>query len=534
MSGQSVKLRRRSLALIGFAIVALATAAGAYVYRQVLEREQMALDSALDAHAAQLHQHLEARVAIVNAVAAAFEPERLSGRALETVDSRIIDDLPDLFSLVWVAALTAAEASEALAALRAAGHPDPAVLGPGRVAVPLEDVPDTLAMVLDIRPRTPLNERSLGVNTSMMPEPRAAQARARATRRAAATGPLELVQLPDEIAVIIYSPVYRADGQADLAPLGYVGMSFRFHALIAAAFSENPTPAFSFAVHDAGDPNRRILFDAGAEAGAPLQRSTDFAGRTLVVSYSPFQSPEAAARSAALVAVCFTFALGGLIMAGALVLSTAHRQTEFALTRQTEVEARLRVVVDELNHRVRNMLTIVQALIRFSFRDNAGEAARRMLMERLSALGHATTLLADGDWSGVSLSELVRTSALSASSGVKAEGPDLRLTPAAAQNIGLLIHELWTNATKHGALSAAGGQVRLVWEQQGDRFVLHWEEQGGPPAEAPAGVGFGRQLIETITPAAVHGKATLSFEGEGFRYRLEAPLASVAQEARRA
>ncbi len=80
MGAQSVRLRQRSLALIAFTIVALATSAGACVYQQALARETIALNTALDAHVAQLRQHLEARVAFVNAEAASFEPERLSGR----------------------------------------------------------------------------------------------------------------------------------------------------------------------------------------------------------------------------------------------------------------------------------------------------------------------------------------------------------------------------------------------------------------------------------------------------------------------
>lgn len=529
MSGQSVRLRRRSLALIGFAIVALAAVAGSYVYLQALARERIALNAALDAHAAQLARHLEARVAIVAAAAAAFEPDPFSATALKVVDYRMIETIPDIFSFVWVVATDVAGAPRVVDALRASGHPDPGIFGPGRVRVPQEALQEPIAIVLDIRPASPMNQRSLGVNTAMMDGPRLAQARARATRNAAATGPLELVQLPGENAVIIYAPVYRGEGESDRDLLGYIGMSFRYHALIAAAFANGPPPPFGFAVHDADDPQARLLFSAGAEVDAPLQRTVNFAGRTLVLSFAA-PAPEAAARLSAAIAVALTLALGTLIMGGAFALSLAHRRTEFALARQTGVEARLRVVVDELNHRVRNMLTIVQALIRFSFRDGADGPARAMLMERLSALGRATTLLADGDWSGVSIKELLRASPIADSRGVASDGPDLRLTPAAAQNLGLLIHELWTNATKHGALAGDHGRVELTWAAEADRFTLTWAEHDGPPREAaPLGRGFGRQLIETIAPAAVHGAAELSFGPDGFRYRLEAPLASVAQ-----
>ncbi len=100
-----------------------------------------------------------------------MSPSACPAGALEIVDNRLIDDLSDLFSLVWVASLRATDVPLPMQALREAGHADPAVFGPGRVHVPTGALREPLAMVLDIRPATPVNQHSLGANTAIMAEP---------------------------------------------------------------------------------------------------------------------------------------------------------------------------------------------------------------------------------------------------------------------------------------------------------------------------------------------------------------------------
>jgi two-component sensor histidine kinase len=114
---------------------------------------------------------------------------------------------------------------------------------------------------------------------------------------------------------------------------------------------------------------------------------------------------------------------------------------------------------------------------------------------------------------------------------IVAEGPDLKLNPNAVQQIGLALHELGTNATKHGALSVAKGTVLINWEiethatRQCLRFT--WKEIGGPHIEEPRRDGFGKVMITKLVPKSLQGSASLEFEPEGVRWVLTAPSASI-------
>jgi two-component sensor histidine kinase len=112
---------------------------------------------------------------------------------------------------------------------------------------------------------------------------------------------------------------------------------------------------------------------------------------------------------------------------------------------------------------------------------------------------------------------------------VHIEGPDLNVSGAATQTLVLLIHELWTNALKYGALSDDEGTVNLTWDIDGSDFVLNWVEKG-PAAQLPEGRGFGRQLIEVLVPRQLNGVASSEGTPTGLRYQLRVPLSALAQQ----
>jgi two-component sensor histidine kinase len=145
-------------------------------------------------------------------------------------------------------------------------------------------------------------------------------------------------------------------------------------------------------------------------------------------------------------------------------------------------------------------------------------------IERLSGLAQSHDLLAREDWRGISMNELVTSQIGHLRTGTAErlilEGPDVTLTPVAAQNLGMAIHELSTNAVKYGALSVAGGQVQITWsldkdDDGGDRMRLSWVERGGPVVQEPSRRGFGRFVIEAIAARALNGTVDLRFEPEG-------------------
>jgi len=150
----------------------------------------------------------------------------------------------------------------------------------------------------------------------------------------------------------------------------------------------------------------------------------------------------------------------------------------------------------------------------------------------LKAFSDTHDLLIGGEWTGVNLADLVRTH-LAPFHGanddlVHAEGPALKLGPKAAEQIGMAIHELATNASKHGAFSGQTGTVWIRWEfvagnDHGEHLCLVWKEVGGPLVTQPKRDGFGKMVITRIVPAALGGHASLEFENHGIIWILQVP-----------
>ena len=203
------------------------------------------------------------------------------------------------------------------------------------------------------------------------------------------------------------------------------------------------------------------------------------------------------------------------------------------VTERRRAEERQRLLVNELNHRVKNTLALVQGLALQSFREGRDPAkARAAFQERLTALAAAHDLLTRESWEGATLAQLAEEAIghhNSQEERIAFGGPDILLSPKAAVSLVMALHELGTNAAKYGALSTPEGRVRLGWEvSDGDRLRLEWRERGGPPVERPDHKGFGFRMIERALAADLAGQAGIGFHPEGLVCRIEAPLAEAA------
>ncbi|WP_349372100.1 HWE histidine kinase domain-containing protein [Salinarimonas sp.] len=203
------------------------------------------------------------------------------------------------------------------------------------------------------------------------------------------------------------------------------------------------------------------------------------------------------------------------------------------VTQLTRAQIHQRLLMDELNHRVKNTLATIQAIAGQSFRGAADPAdEREAFTARLLALAGAHDVLTIESWEGADLDEIVRVALrpFSPDSGarIRIEGPQVRLSPRAAVAIALALHELATNAAKYGALSAEDGKVAVVWSVSGageaERLHLRWEERDGPRVVPPERRGFGSRLIETGLAAELQGTAELRYEPTGVECVVDAPL----------
>lgn len=195
---------------------------------------------------------------------------------------------------------------------------------------------------------------------------------------------------------------------------------------------------------------------------------------------------------------------------------------------QKAAEDHLRLMVLELNHRVKNNLATVQSIAVQTLRgDTSPEDMRRAFLERISALAAAHDILTRQQWEGVGLRDMahgVLDALTPGAGGVRFEGPEVQLTAKAALAISMAFHELGTNALKYGALSRPGGSVDVAWRLDGDRLTIIWREQGGPPVTPPTRRGFGSRLLERGLAGELGGRVALRYEPEGLVCEIEARL----------
>ncbi|WP_010546051.1 sensor histidine kinase [Sphingomonas elodea] len=204
------------------------------------------------------------------------------------------------------------------------------------------------------------------------------------------------------------------------------------------------------------------------------------------------------------------------------------------ITAARRTNEHLRLVINELNHRVKNMLAMVQAIAMRTFRAAPDLAvAQEQFAARLVALAQANDLLTGERWAGASLRSAVEQAVRPHQhdpARCTLLGEDLRVSPKTALALALAMHELSTNAVKYGAWSNESGRVEVAWSAEGERLLLEWCEQGGPPVTVPARRGFGSRLIERGLAGELGGKVTLYFDQVGLRCTIEAPLAAVTVE----
>lgn len=200
----------------------------------------------------------------------------------------------------------------------------------------------------------------------------------------------------------------------------------------------------------------------------------------------------------------------------------------FDITERKLLEEQRQLLVDELNHRVRNTLTVVQGMARQSFRlDRVTEEALEVFTARLHALASAHTILSGANWRSAGIEGIARAALAVCgedSPRIAAAGPAVELRPSAALAVALILHELATNALKYGALSARAGQVRIAWQVIDGQLHLDWTETDGPPVQTPSRRGFGSRLLESSIRGQLAGTLALDYAPTGLVCRMAFPL----------
>ncbi len=202
------------------------------------------------------------------------------------------------------------------------------------------------------------------------------------------------------------------------------------------------------------------------------------------------------------------------------------------ITERKEREEKEHLLMREINHRAKNMLSVVESIAHQTAAQNPEDFVERF-SERIQALSANQDLLVRNEWQGVDVEDLVRAQlahfADLIGSRIVLQVAKLRLNPASAQAIGLALHELATNAGKYGALSTDRGQVNISWGIEGDAFMMSWIECEGPVVSPPERRGFGTIVMEAMVARSLDGTVDLDFPSSGVTWRLICPAAKALE-----
>lgn len=538
----------RTLPLLVLVIGLAASIAAAVQVKSIAEaKDRERFDNAVDQANAGISDRMQAYVAILNAGAGLFHAS--NGRVDRVAFAAFAEHLdlerlyPGVQGIGYSRRVAAADAPALVREMRLKGTPT------------FQIVPDApreeIHTIVFLEPMDARNAAAIGYDMFTHPVRRAAMAAARDTGAAAMSGKVELVQEITEhkqAGFLMYHPVY----EGGIAPTrveerrrrlqGFVYAPFRADDLLRGIFSAQNNPRVHFAVYDGPPAPENLLHRSFDQEPSRLAKTARFttertvttAGRTWTVGY--YTRPEFEIGSSRGFPLAF---FAGGMLATLLVSAATWYQVRARLSAEQEVAARvtaesqLRLLLDELNHRVKNTLATVQSVAAQTLREGQSPREAREIFEaRLLALSQTHDLLTQDRWRGASLADLVTVEVApyqrNDAGRVRPAGPAVWLAPNSALALGMALHELVTNAVKYGALSTPAGRVDIEWEIVGppaQRWLrLCWREHGGPRVARPQRRGFGTRLITTGLKRQLNGRVELSFEPDGVRCTIEMPL----------
>jgi|GEM_PF-4809289 len=420
---------------------------------------------------------------------------------------------------------------------------------------------DMYTPIVFLAPKDWRNARAIGFDMYSDPARRAAMTRARDNNEPSMTTGLRLVQETDEDqqwGVLIYLPFYSDRIDPRMPSLrqtkleGFVYGAFRIHDLIESAIGlQNATNLFQVALR-IKDADGTTIYNSSLTqpTGTGYQ---DYSWRTvhhLSVAGQPwtldFLSRQTAPWNTSwspawqiigigmLLTLLVTFIATHLTVSRAATVA-ANRALETEIARRQSAESQLNLANNELVHRVKNMMGIVQSIARQTARHSpTPEIFNKNFSERLVALGRVYDILTPGADVATDLSGLVRRILSpfcdSNSSSLSLCGPDLSISNDTALLLSLVFHELATNSVKYGAWSRPSGSVTLIWTTSDiltlneARLSFHWIENGGPAVLAPTQSGFGTTLLTFAIERGLKGFYTTSFDEDGFACEIVIPL----------
>ncbi|BAM92549.1 putative signal transduction histidine kinase with chase domain [Bradyrhizobium oligotrophicum S58] len=521
------------IALLGTALSGLA----AYrVHDQELALDRIALARAIDVHASLVQDRLTERELLARVASGLFRaPSVIKANMLEPLRSSIYAFKTDFVVASWIARLRPDELPVAQAELRQAGFPNPTIrnyddtpLGPS--------IDRPLDVLMDLEPRNAETSKLPGVALDRQPIVGPMLARAMAEGKPVASDPTPLLRVDGPIGIVLAAPVVP---QGATAPAGFVTFSYEIGPLL---LTNDDLSLFSVALKDPRNASDELVANdqgavtnrtRGPDDPAPSSiRTVAFGNHDWsLVYYAKSNAVRRAQQTAAIVGV-IGLALTGIICG--LFGYVAYNNLRLSREIQVRIgfERRLTAVIDELNHRVKNILAVIQSIVTRTLRHGSDiDVARELLIGRIHAMSNVVTLLSESQWQGVQLRGLFEARAIPHAERIAVSGPDITVSARAAQSLSLLFFELASHSDEGLSLVGKHPHITAKWEVTGEEpnsmFNFRWEECNTSEATRRPDSDFGLILLDRVAPEALGGTSKRFFTEASYVYELSAPMETV-------
>ena len=522
------------IAMIGVLLSGLA----AYrVHDQELTLDGIALARAIDVHASLVQDRLTERELLARVASGLFRaPSMLKANMLQPLRASIYAFKTDFVVASWIARLKPGELDAARAVLKSSGFTNPTIRDFDDQPLDVKAIEQPINVLMDLEPRSPdtLGFPGRAFDRHSIVGPMLAQAMA--SGKPVASDPIPLLRKDGLVGIALAAPVLQ-EGSNDAA--GFVTFSYELAPLM---LTNDDRSLFSVVLKDPRDANDEFVAnDQGAVTLQPVKvggpapstvRTVTFGGRDWSLGYYAKTSAVARAQQTAAIVAAIGLALTGIVCG--LFGYVAYNNLRLSREIQVRIgfERRLTAVIDELNHRVKNILAVIQSIVTRTLRHGSDiDVARELLIGRIHAMSNVVSLLSESQWQGVKLKGLFEARAIPHAERIAVSGPDIAVSARAAQSLSLLFFELASHSDE--GLSLVGKHPHIVahWAVTGEEpdtiFNFRWEEFNTSAATRREDSDFGLILLDRVAPEALGGVSKRYFTDVSYVYELTAPMATV-------
>jgi two-component sensor histidine kinase len=528
------------IALIGVMFSGLA---GYRVHEQELTIDGIALARAIDVHASLVQDRLTERELLARVASGLFRaPSLVKANMLQPLRSSIYAFKTDFLVASWIARLEPSELDEASRELASAGFPNPKIRNFDGKPIDPRSLDKPIDVLMDVEPRNADNMALAGRALDQIPWIGPMLAQAMAEGKPVASDPVNLVRADGPVGIVLAAPVIQ-DGTT--SPAGFVTFSYELASLM---LTNDDQSLFSVVLKDPRSADGELIAN---DQGVVTSRQTEPDGpapsATRIVSfgnrdwslayYAKINATKRALQTAAIVGA---IGLALTVMICGLFGYVAYNNLRLSREIQVRIgfERRLTAVIDELNHRVKNILAVIQSIVTRTLRHGSDiDVARELLIGRIHAMSNVVSLLSESQWQGVKLKGLFEARAIPHAERIAVSGPDIAVSARAAQSLSLLFFELASHSDEGLSLVGKHPHVVAKWEvteeESGTIFHFRWEEFNTSEATRRPDSDFGLILLDRVAPEALGGTSKRYFTDVSYVYELTAPMETVVDMTER-